>query len=116
MFTLAAFDSSHLVTALLKLILFQKNQHRTFSEFYISETIIVHGSKVFQQQLKCQDLLPYIKPAKKLDLPPDYYVKDICLLSAQKTHQKCLCIVVMELDLSFVSEGIFGPENNNQSM
>ena len=29
---------------------------------------------VFQQQLKCQDL--HIKPVKKLDLPPDYCVKE----------------------------------------
>ena len=36
----------------------------------------MHGSKVFQQQLKCQNLLPYIEPDKKLDLPPDYCVKE----------------------------------------
>ena len=30
---------------------------------------------MFQQQLKCQDLLPYIKPVKKPDVPPDYSVK-----------------------------------------
>ena len=31
---------------------------------------------MLQQQLKCQDLLPYIKPAQKLDLQPDYCVKE----------------------------------------
>ena len=36
----------------------------------------MHGSKVLQQQLNYQNLLPYIKPAKKLDLPPDYCVKE----------------------------------------
>ena len=37
-------------------------------------------------------------------------------MSAQKTHQRCLCMVVMELDLSFVSEGFIGSENKNQRM
>ena len=28
-----------------------------------------------------------------------------------ETHQRCLCMVVMELDLSFASEGFIDPEN-----
>ena len=44
---------------------------------------------MFQQQLKCQDLLPYIKPAKKLDLPPDYCVKDeLSTVSTENASKK----------------------------
>ena len=93
MFTLAAFDSiNHKEATLLGIkgshdtvsVLFQEKPQRTFSKPNISETNIVHGIKVFQQQLKCQDLQPYIKPVKKPDLPTHYSVKESCLLLAQK--------------------------------
>ena len=83
--TLAAFDNFDHEEATLSgikgnhgtvSVLFQEKPKRTFSKPNSSETNIVHGSKVFQQQLKCQDLQQYIKPVKKLDLPPHYCVKE----------------------------------------
>ena len=70
MFTLAAFDSFDHKEANLSgikgshdtvSVLFQEKPQRIFSKRNISTTDIVHGSKTFQQQLKCQDLQPYIK-------------------------------------------------------
>ena len=64
MFTLAAFDNSDHKKAVLSgikgshdtaYVLFQEKPQRTFSKPNISETNIVHGHKVFQQQVKCQD-------------------------------------------------------------
>ena len=51
---------------------------------------------MFQHQLKCQNLLPYIKPAKKPDLPPDYCVKEELFTVNTKKHENCMCMVVME--------------------
>ena len=43
---------------------------------------------MFQQQLKCQDLLSYIKPAKKIDLPPNYCVKEeLCTVSTENASK-----------------------------
>ena len=98
MFTLAVFDNfNHEEATLLGIkgshdtvsVLFQEKPQRTFSKPNISETNIVHGSKVFQQQLKCQDLQPYIKPVKKPDLPSHYCVKEeLFNVSTEKKHQR----------------------------
>ena len=78
MFTIAAFENfDHEDTTLLGikgshdsvLVLFQKKPQITSNKPYISETGIVCGSVIFQQNLKCQVLQSFIKPAKRPDLP-----------------------------------------------
>ena len=72
---------------------------------------------MFQQQLKFQDLLPYIEPAKKLDLPSDTCncVKEELFTVSAENASKIICAwLLWSLDLSFVSERFIGPENKNQ--
>ena len=95
--TLAAFDNFDHEEATLSGIkgshdtvplLFQEKPQRTFSKPIISETNIVHGSKVFKQQLKCQNLQPYIKLVKKPDLPPHYCERRVVYCQHRKKHQR----------------------------
>ena len=126
MFTIAAFDNFDHEEATLSgikgshdtvSVLFQEKPKRTFSKPNISETNIVHGNKVFQQQLKCQELQPYIKPAKKPDLPPDYCVKEELFTASTEEALKTDCAWLLgRIDLSSVSEGSIGTENKNQRM
>ena len=64
----------------------------------------MHGRKVLQQQLKCQNLLPYIKPVKKPDLPPDYCVKEVLFTVSTEKHQNAGALLLWRLDLSSLSE------------
>ena len=70
----------------------------------------MHGSKVFQQQLKCQDIQPYIfiKPVKKPDLPTNYCVKgELVTVSPEKHINDCTCMLVIETG----REGLIGSKN-----
>ena len=127
MSTLAAFDNSDHKKATLSgikgshdivYVLFQEKPQRTFSKPNISETNIVHGRKVFQQQVKGQDLQPYIKPVKKQDLPPHYCVKEkVFTVSTEKKLPKTDCAWLLgRMNLSSLSEGFIGPENKYQRM
>ena len=42
----------------------------------ISDTSIIHGSKVLKRESQCQTLEKYFKPSRKSDLPPNYIVED----------------------------------------
>ena len=126
MFTIVAFDNfdhdeatfsgikgSHDTVS----VLFQEKPQRTFSKPNISETGIVHGSKVFQQQLKCQDLQPYIKPAKKPELPPNYCVKEsLFSVSTEEVSRTDRAWLIGRMNLSSACEGFIDPENKNQRM
>ena len=93
-------------------VLFQEKPQRTFSKPNISETNIVHGSKGFQQQVKCQDLQPYIKPVKKPDLPPHYCVKEeLFTVSTEKTPKTDCAWLLGRMNLSYLSDGFIGPES-----
>ena len=124
MFTIAAFDNFDHEEATLSgikgshdtaSVLVQEKPQRTFSKPKISETGIVHGSKVFQQQLKYPDLQPYIKPAKKPELHPNYCVKeDLFSVSTEEVSRTNHAWLVGKMDSSSVSEGFTEPENKNQ--
>ena len=69
MFTLAAFDNFNHKEATL-------SQHCNSKHYFNGNHKEHLANLTFQQQLKFQDLLPYIKPVKKPDLPPGYCVKE----------------------------------------
>jgi hypothetical protein len=42
----------------------------------VSETGVIHGSNQFKEELPCQKLREFIKPAKRPDIPEDYVVPE----------------------------------------
>ena len=57
-------------------ILMQENPSKSSRKLNISETNVVHGSKQFHEELPCQKLKEFIKPAKRPDVPEDVVVTD----------------------------------------
>ena len=57
-------------------VLFQDKPGSTSRKPNMSDTSIIHGSKVFKRELPCQTLEEYFKPSRKSDLPPNYIVED----------------------------------------
>ena len=55
-------------------VLFQDKPLDIPGKPYLSETGVIRGIKAIQELLPCQKLQPYIKPAKRPDLPGDYEV------------------------------------------
>ena len=122
MFTIAAFDNFDHEEATLSgikgirhdtvSVLFQEKSNRTFSKPSISETNVVHGNRVFQQQLRCQELQPYIKPAKKPSLPTDYPVKqDLFPVGTEDTLKTDSTWLLERMDITSIIKGNITPEN-----
>ena len=119
-FTIAAFDNVDHEEATLSgikgshdtvSVLSQEKSNRTFSKPSISETNIVHGNRVFQQQQ------PYVKPAKKPSLPTDYPVKhDLFAVSTGDTLKTDSTWLLGRMDITSISKGNITTENKSQRM
>ena len=113
-FTIAAFDNFDHKEATLSGISGIGGSHDTVSMLFqdddgskvekprISETRTEHGPKTFTCELKCQELQPFYKPAKRADLSTDYMTEthpvDEDLLQAVRT--KNMAWSLARLDLS----------------
>ena len=108
-FTIAAFDNFDHNEATLSGIggshdtvsVFQDDDGSKVENPRISETITEHGPKTFTCELKCEELHPFYKPAKRADLSTDYMTEtrpvDQDLLQAVRT--KDLAWSLARLDL-----------------
>lgn len=110
-FTIAAFDNFDHDEATLSgiggshdtvSVLFQDDDGSKVEKPRISETRTEHGPKTFNCELKCQELQPFYKPAKRADLSADYATEthpvDKDLLQA--VRKKDLAWSLARLDLS----------------
>ena len=83
-------------------VLFQDDDGSKVEKPRISETRTEHGPKTFTCELKCQELQPFYKSAKRADLSSDYMTEthpvDQDLLQAVRT--KDLAWSLARLDLS----------------
>ena len=70
------------------LVLFQDKTIESPAKPLISESYIVHGPKVFNCELPCQELKEYIKPVRKPDLPEDYEVEPELYTLGQLQHDE----------------------------
>ena len=110
-FTIAAFDNFDHNEATLSgiggchdtvSVLFQDDNGPKVEKPRISETKTEHGPKTFNCELKCQELQPFYKPAKKANLSADYatdtHTVDQDFLQSVRT--KDLAWSLTRLDLS----------------
>ena len=129
MFTIAAFDNFDHEEATLSGI---GGSHDTVSVLFqdmpadiphkpnISETSVVHDSKVFTQDLPCQDKKEYIKPPRKADIPSSYIVSEEQYHMDKHSYEAIKCRDTAwsnsRLDLSSINSGIVKPICDNRTM
>lgn len=86
------------------LIFIQEKPEMTKSKRSISETNVVHGAKQFNQEINCQVLQDYVKPAKKSDVTANYKVADdiynIAKSELDLIETKHIAWTLIKLDLS----------------
>jgi len=124
LFTTAAFDNFDHVEATLSglgsshdtvSVLFQDKSDNMPRKPLISETDVVHGRKSFQKELKCQELIDFVKPAKKGDIHTDYQVCDE-LTGHVPTEQKDVAWSLARMDLSKMEDNVTSHICENQEM
>ena len=94
-FTLAAFDNfDHEESTLSGIggthdtvtVLFQDKSPHVNKKPNISESAVIHGSKVFKSELPCQVLKEFTKPSKKAGLHEDFTVADELFMMDEKEY------------------------------
>ena len=104
--TLSGIGGSHDTVS----ILMQDNPKSTHGKPNISQTNVDHGATQFKQELPCQTLQDYIKPAKKTILPENYKVAEDLYKMDPSQHEliekKDMAWVHSRLDLSELEEGV----------
>ncbi len=129
MFTTAAFDNFDHEEATLSgiggshdtvSVIFQDKPTEVTPKPNISDSNVIHGSKVFNCELPCQVVKEFIKPAKKPDIHDDYSVQQN-LYSMDKQQHDCISnkdIIwsVSRLDLSKSDSGTIGHSTDHQTV
>ena len=101
-------------------VLFQDKPTSTSHKPNMSDTSVIHGSKVFKRELPCQTLKEYFKPSRKSDLPPNYIVEDNLFMmerdKKEEVSKKDLVWSLARLDLSNIDTGIVEAICSSQTM
>lgn len=129
MFTIGAFDNFDHEEATVSgvggshdtvSVLFQDRPLECRMKPNISETTVIHGAKGLKQELPCQKLQEYIKPARKPDLQESFLVPEE-LYAMEKTHhetvkKKDVAWTLGRLDISDIQVGTVKPTCGKQCM
>ena len=86
----------------------------------ISETSVAHGPRQFKEELPCQVLKEFIKPAKRADLNEEFVVTNklfsIDPAEYNAIEAKDMAWSLARLDLSNIQEGVVQPISDVQNM